>query len=252
MANMKLGEMLLKVNAIREHQLKSALAEQQKWGGRLGDILVRMSLVTEELLVKALSKQLAIPAAQLDSVQSVPAAVKGRIPSATARELGVIPLQLRDEGKTLVVAMADPLNLIHLDTLHAVSRCKIVPQIAGKSALARAFVRVYQEEPEVNETDGSFKMLNSQGNTLVRASPEIAQVRAEYAAAEAVRAQAAAAAAAVPAERGPSLLDLDPIELLRAVEVVQRKEVAAIKAMVELMISKGVFTRDEYLAKVKR
>jgi hypothetical protein len=42
------------------------------------------------------------------------------------------------------------------------------------------------------------------------------------------------------------------LELLRAVEEVQRKEVAALKAMVELMIEKGVFTRDEYLAKVRR
>jgi hypothetical protein len=40
--------------------------------------------------------------------------------------------------------------------------------------------------------------------------------------------------------------------MLRAVEDVQRKEVAAIKAMVELLIEKGVFTREEYLAKVRR
>ena len=44
----------------------------------------------------------------------------------------------------------------------------------------------------------------------------------------------------------------NPVELLRGVEEVQRKEVAALKAMVELLIEKGVFTREEYLAKVKR
>ena len=43
-----------------------------------------------------------------------------------------------------------------------------------------------------------------------------------------------------------------PSELLKTVEEVQRKEVAALKAMVELLIEKGVFTREEYLAKVKR
>jgi hypothetical protein len=40
--------------------------------------------------------------------------------------------------------------------------------------------------------------------------------------------------------------------MLRLVEESQRKEVAALKGMVELMIEKGVFTREEYLAKVKR
>jgi len=44
----------------------------------------------------------------------------------------------------------------------------------------------------------------------------------------------------------------DPREVLRSVEEVQRREVAVLKAMVELMIEKGVFSRDEYVAKVKR
>jgi hypothetical protein len=56
-----------------------------------------------------------------------------------------------------------------------------------------------------------------------------------------------AAPAPAPAPSAGSAVDM-----LRAVEEVQRKEVAAIKAMVELLIEKGVFTRDEYLAKVKR
>ena len=43
-----------------------------------------------------------------------------------------------------------------------------------------------------------------------------------------------------------------PAELLKSGEEVQRKEVAALKAMVELLIEKGVFSREEYLAKVKR
>jgi hypothetical protein len=43
-----------------------------------------------------------------------------------------------------------------------------------------------------------------------------------------------------------------PAEWLRSIEDAQRKEVTALKGMVELLIEKGVFTRDEYLAKVKR
>ena len=42
------------------------------------------------------------------------------------------------------------------------------------------------------------------------------------------------------------------MELLRTVENIQRNEVAALKAMVELLIEKGVFSREEYLARVKR
>lgn len=42
------------------------------------------------------------------------------------------------------------------------------------------------------------------------------------------------------------------MDLVKGLEEVQRKEVVALKAMVELLIEKRVFTRDEYLAKVKR
>jgi hypothetical protein len=43
-----------------------------------------------------------------------------------------------------------------------------------------------------------------------------------------------------------------PMELLQSVEDAQRQEVAALKAMIELLIEKGIFTREEYLAKVRR
>ncbi|RKG65045.1 general secretion pathway protein GspE, partial [Corallococcus terminator] len=61
-----------------------------------------------------------------------------------------------------------------------------------------------------------------------------------------------AARPAAPAEAPRSAASGSPAELLKSVEEVQRKEVAALKAMVELLIEKGVFSREEYLAKVKR
>lgn len=42
------------------------------------------------------------------------------------------------------------------------------------------------------------------------------------------------------------------VDVLRGVEETQRRSVAALKAMVELLIEKGVFSREEYLGRVKR
>src|SRR4051812_34738604 len=108
MPTIKLGELLIKANVLNDGQLKAALAEQQKWGGRLGDILVRMNLVAEELLVRALGKQLNIQAVNLDSLTTLAPQVKAKIPAATARDICAVPLGLKDEGKTLIVAMAEP------------------------------------------------------------------------------------------------------------------------------------------------
>src|SRR5438105_9406054 len=106
----KIGDLLVKAGVITELQLKAALAEQSQWGGKLGDILVRMEFVTEEVLVRALSKQTGIPRAEFTNEANVQAL--GLIPPDMAEEFGVVPLTLQDDGRTLLVAMSDPLNIM--------------------------------------------------------------------------------------------------------------------------------------------
>jgi hypothetical protein len=251
MATIKLGDLLVRANVLQESQLKAALAEQQKWGGRLGEILVRMSLVTEDLLVRALSRQLGIPAVNLEGIQGIPPHVKAKIPLELARELAVVPLQLRDDNKTLVVAMAEPQHVEHMDHIRAISKCRIAPQLAGQSSISRAIARFYEGESELSDADGSssFKVVDAQGRTLVKSIKEIEQEARAAQPAPAPPPRRPTPPPEAPAARraGPG-----PVELLRTVEEVQRKEVAALKAMVELLIERGVFTREEYLAKVKR
>ena len=250
MAQIKLGELLIKANVLQESQLKAALAEQAKWGGKLGEILVRMSLVSEDILVRALSKQLNIPAVNLDAVQTLPAHVRAKIPAQTARDFAVLPLQLRDDGKTLVVAVADPLNVRHLDELRAITKCRIVPNVAGRTSIARAYARLYDGSAELGEADTNFKVLDAQGRTVVKdMRPEGAGAQQAAPRPAPPVAPARPSSGAIPAVRSGAG---NPSELLKTVEEVQRKEVAALKAMVELLIEKGVFTREEYLAKVKR
>ncbi len=254
MASIRLGDLLVKAKVISESQLKAALAEQQKWGGKLGELLVRMNFLTEDMLVKALSKQMTVPAVNLDAIESIPPHVRAKVPGDVARDLVALPLQLRDEGKTLLVAMAEPQNLKHLDTLRSVSRCRIQPQLAGRQAIAKSFARFYEGEAEMgSEVDEGFKLVDSQGHTLIKNVDDVK--------APARRSSAGAAAISMPPQPAPpppraATAEVprgkSPAETLRAIEEAQRKEVTALKGMVELMIEKGVFTREEYLAKVKR
>ncbi|MCY1079663.1 general secretion pathway protein GspE [Archangium lansingense] len=248
MAQIKLGELLIKANVLQESQLKAALAEQAKWGGKLGEILVRMNLVSEDILVRALSKQLAIPAVNLDAVKEIPQHVLNKVPLQIARDFAVLPLQLRDDNKTLVVAISDPLNVRQLDELRAVTKCRIVPNVAGRTAIARAMARFYDDQGELADADTNFKVVDAQGRTVVK------NMNAPVAPPAPARTPAPAPMPPSPSREMPSVRggNGSPVELLRSVEEVQRKEVAALKAMVELLIEKGVFTRDEYLAKVKR
>jgi hypothetical protein len=253
MATIRLGDLLVKAKVVSESQLKAALAEQQKWGGKLGELLVRMNFLTEDMLVKALSKQLNIPAVNLEAVDAVPAHVRAKLPTDVARDLIVLPLQLRDDGRTLVVAMAEPQNLKQLDTLRSVTRCRITPQIAGRQAIARAFSRLYQGDNELSDSEEGFKFVDAQGHTLIKSIDEVKAADAARKASQSPAQNIKMAPVRAPTtEVPPPVANKTPGEMLRAIEEAQRKEVTALKGMVELLIEKGVFTREEYLAKVKR
>jgi hypothetical protein len=224
MATIKLGDLLVRANLLGESQLRSALAEQKKWGGRLGAILVRMELVSEKVLVEALSRQMRIPAANLEAVPAISLPLRQKVPFELARQLWAVPLELSDDGRNLVVAMSEPQNLHHTDLLRARTGCRIIAQLAGQTAIQRALSRLYDVGPELSPVpENSFKVVKRIVDHRLRAPHQ------------------------APAPAGGN-----PVELLRAVEEVQRKEITALNAMVELLIERGVFSRDEYLAKVRR
>ena len=100
----KLGEILLEAGVIDKFQLKSALAEQNKWGGRLGNHLVQMGILTEELLVKALSKQLKIPYLDLGQM-AITKDVLDLVPQELAEKFHLVPVAVKKiaNKKTLIV-----------------------------------------------------------------------------------------------------------------------------------------------------
>jgi Type II secretion system (T2SS), protein E, N-terminal domain len=246
MQTIKLGELLVRANLLQESQLRAALVEQQKWGGRLGDILVRMSLLTEDLLVRALSKQMSVPAVNLELLAEIPEYLKTKIPAKVARELEVVPVQLKEDGRTLVVAMAEPQNLESADSIRARTGCRIAVQLAGRTAIARAITRFYARGADLSDFDEAPKETDrlAQNHRALQPLP-VPPVLA--------RAEPASGGAQPTAGIAASRSGADhAAEILRAVEDIQRKEVAALKAMVDLLLEKGVFSREEYLAKVKR
>jgi hypothetical protein len=236
---MKLGELLIKAKVLNELQLKSALQEQAKWGGKLGEILVRMNFVTEDVLVKALSKLLNVPRVDLDKEPLPSDPVRRKIPHDLASDMNAVPLRLEEDGKVLVVAMADPTNVRQLDAIQGISKCKIRPVIAGPSQVARSLARAYEGEADVGPADEQFKVVDAQGRTVVKSVAELNPST-----------PAPTPRVAAPAPRPPA--GSNPSALLQAVEETQRKEVAALRAMVDLLIEKGVFTRDEYIARVRK
>jgi hypothetical protein len=144
--------------------------------------------------------------------------------------------------------MSDPLNLSVTDHLRSLTQgVRIDAQLAGASAIRHAISRWYRGEELFADEGSAMKIVNNSGNSVVTLDPRRKPQNAPPPAPPARtngRAAPAAEAAAPP--------HLTAVEVLRSVEETQRRSVAALKAMVELLIEKGVFSRDEYLSRVKR
>lgn len=105
----KLGQLLVAVGAIEATQLAAALEEQERTGGPLGLALVRMGVIDERTLVRALAGQLNLQVVQLRGKQ-INSEVLDLVPVDLVEKHRCLPLIISGEGdaRTLYLGMEDP------------------------------------------------------------------------------------------------------------------------------------------------
>src|SRR3989454_9594181 len=94
----RLGQLLMELKVVDEHQLQSALGHQKQWGGKLGAILVQKGFCKEDQVVTALSKHLDMPAVRLVEAKIDPRAVKF-VTKQIAEKLHVFPYEVSGSGR---------------------------------------------------------------------------------------------------------------------------------------------------------
>ena len=138
----RIGDLLIAEGLIAREQLDQALTEQRSSGMRLGYLLVKMGFIQELEITKMLARQYRVPAVDLSKFQVDEKIVK-LVPSDVALKHSVLPL--KRDGRTLTVAMAEPGNVQVMDDLKFITRCDIVPVIAGEYTLQTALEKYYEK-----------------------------------------------------------------------------------------------------------
>jgi type IV pilus assembly protein PilB len=118
------------VGLVSDEQLQDALAEQQSSGGKLGEVLVRELIVTEEQIASALAEQKGLAHINLTAVEIDPD-VAALLPLRTARRRAIVPIKLEHDRLTL--AMADPLDIEAIDEAEFTTGFKVDPVVASAS-----------------------------------------------------------------------------------------------------------------------
>lgn len=138
----RLGDILLQYGLVNKEQLTEAIKIQETSDKRLGEILIDLKALTSTQVAEALAVQLELPFIQLDRYQVQPDAIK-LLPRSAAERLNVIPLKIDEEG-SLLVAMADPLDLPAQDEIRMVTGLELRPACSGVEDIQRNIPRIYE------------------------------------------------------------------------------------------------------------
>ena len=155
-----LGQMLVNDKVLTPDQLNQALDRQRKTRERLGQILIDMKLIDEDMLLKYLGAQFRKEPITRQALASLDADVVRLVPEEVARQYGVIAAQRF--GRRLVVATADPLNVMALDDLRRATGLDVDFRIGPAGAIQDAIEKCYRKPaappPTGEGLDAALKM----------------------------------------------------------------------------------------------
>jgi type IV pilus assembly protein PilB len=138
--SVRLGEILVKESLITQDQLQKALEFQRVNGGKLGSCLTKMGFITDDDITGVLSRQYGVPSINLKYYEIDPNVIR-LIPQDTATRYQVVPLSR--VGSVLTIAMTDPTNVFAMDDVKFMTGFNVEPVVASEAAIADAISRFY-------------------------------------------------------------------------------------------------------------
>ena len=221
MSRKKFGEILLEDKIIDSNQLNDALARQKASKKPLGKILEEMNIILEEDIAKALSKQFGFPFARQIAKHRFSQALLDTVDAEAAMAHMIFPLKL--EGKTLYLAMANPLNMTLQNNLSFKLGLRIAPCVATHTDINTAIQKHYKGTvPTVINEDRSWDILLVDNQELALSAAETALIKEGF---SVYKARNGAEALKMAVQHRPNLIiteimlpRMDGVELFKALQ----------------------------------
>ena len=139
--NKQLGEILVERGLITRVQLEEALKMQKEQNVLFGEALIELKFTTEEIIVQALTAQYGFPYLPLANYEIAPE-VLSVVPLNLCKKHCLIPID--KIGKSLTLAMANPLNLTALEDVELVTNCMVQAFVSTATDIKSAIKRYYE------------------------------------------------------------------------------------------------------------
>jgi type IV pilus assembly protein PilB len=143
-AGLLFGELLVSKGLLSQDQLVEVLNKQRDQGGRLGEVLLRLKMLDDKAITAALAEHFSMEYIHLDDTRQtdrIDRDVARLLPESIAKRFCLVAVA--EEDNHVVVAMADPLNVVAIDTVTLKLKRPIRPAISSAREINRAIELTY-------------------------------------------------------------------------------------------------------------
>ncbi|MSR64063.1 MAG: type II secretion system protein GspE [Planctomycetes bacterium] len=136
---------------IRSLLIDAGIVTQDDWnnardtGKPIVDVLLERNLITEERLFEVLGLTSGLPPVDLSRIKPDPQAIEA-LPQELCIEHCVLPLARN--GDNLTVVISDPFDVLMLDDLNLLARCRVRPVLSYPAAIKRAQEQVFNRDQQ--------------------------------------------------------------------------------------------------------
>jgi type IV pilus assembly protein PilB len=137
------GSLLLRDGLVTQEELEAALVQHRGSGKRLGEVLVERGSVTRTQIARALAEQHELPFIELaESDVQIDAAIL--LSEELARRYVALPVGIEPD-ESILVAVADPTNVMHSDELRLALGRPLRFGVAAPDAIDAAIAFIHQQ-----------------------------------------------------------------------------------------------------------
>jgi MSHA biogenesis protein MshE len=150
----RVGDLLVEKELITEAQLMDALAEQNRTGKKIGQVLTDLKFVSEDKLLSCLSDHFHYPYVDLNGYK-IQADVVRILPETYARRYRCIVLAEQPGG--LLIGLSDPTDLKIIDDLQRQLKRLVLPAFISEDILLTTLDSIYRRQDEIASIAGELE-----------------------------------------------------------------------------------------------
>lgn len=159
----RVGDLLVEAGAITEEELQQALDYQKENGGRIGNVIMEMGFISQDLLVTVLTSQLGVGYVELKACKIEDDIIR-LVPDNLVNKYKVMPIEFDPENpNVLKVAMVDPMDLNAIDDIAIATNTQVEPLLAMEEDVMNAIGKYYGNAQAMEAAEAYRKERDADG-----------------------------------------------------------------------------------------